>query len=285
MGTEGRVYGPVVAWLVLKDVRGCSAKFSVAISRFVVLMRRSVTVCCQKPTMQVLPASHHLCLLWISLWCTTTSNENPEKTEPYDSQQKACSEVLSTDICMSLLMLSFGDMVLITPLNDSDSQESGRPDSKAYITDQKQTASYSSYTHNMDMSSTHIPPGQYVVSGLSWMYKIFPLFGKALEVFEVLLTMLPQPSPAVDRPGSAIVQQQCTNKYRILLRALSTSSSGHSDTETSSLGNLGRNREHNFRAFYNPVPQVAHTELCNRTLLIPLHIITILDQRHGSSLP
>ena len=27
MGTEGRVCGPVVAWLVLEDVRGCSAKF------------------------------------------------------------------------------------------------------------------------------------------------------------------------------------------------------------------------------------------------------------------
>ena len=44
MGTEGCVYGPVVAWLVLEDVRGCSAKFGVAISRFVLLTRRCVSV-------------------------------------------------------------------------------------------------------------------------------------------------------------------------------------------------------------------------------------------------
>ena len=37
MGTERRVYGLVVAWLVLGDVRGCSAKFGVARSRFVLL--------------------------------------------------------------------------------------------------------------------------------------------------------------------------------------------------------------------------------------------------------
>ena len=43
MGTEGCVYSPVVAWLVLEDVRGCLAKFGVAISRFVLLTRRSVT--------------------------------------------------------------------------------------------------------------------------------------------------------------------------------------------------------------------------------------------------
>ena len=43
MGTEGCVCGPVVAWLVLEDVRGCSAKFGVAMSGFVVLTRRSVT--------------------------------------------------------------------------------------------------------------------------------------------------------------------------------------------------------------------------------------------------
>ena len=40
METERRVYGPVVEWLVS---RGCSAKFGVARSSFVLLTRRSMT--------------------------------------------------------------------------------------------------------------------------------------------------------------------------------------------------------------------------------------------------
>ena len=40
MGSERCVYGPVVAWLVC---RGCSAKFGVARSRFVLLTQHSVT--------------------------------------------------------------------------------------------------------------------------------------------------------------------------------------------------------------------------------------------------